>query len=239
MREILYSDLAAYYDLIYSKKNYLRESERIDYLIRQFIKIKKKKYSLLDISCGTGSHIYFLSEYYNCIGHDINEEMLKIARKKMPDISFMQADMINPIKGKYDVIITLFSSINYVKTYENLKKVISNISKSMRVGGVTIIQSWFEPDQFTPGVFKLDSIDSDDVHISKLSVSSIAGGCSILKNHYLIGKNQMIHHFTDQHEMGLFKFEKIKSFMNKFGFNVAYILPEHPEKRGLIIGVKQ
>ena len=82
----MYSRSAIYYDLIYSFKNYRSESEKLDEFIQQFKKTRGK--TLLDLACGTGSHITYLKNWYEIEGLDINPEMLTQARRKHPEIVF-------------------------------------------------------------------------------------------------------------------------------------------------------
>ena len=53
----LYKKYAKYYDLIYSKKDYVNETKFILSMIRQN-KVKGK--NILEVGCGTGGHAIFL-----------------------------------------------------------------------------------------------------------------------------------------------------------------------------------
>ena len=71
----VYSD---YYDLIYKRKDYRNECQRI----LNFLK-KKKVNKVLEIGCGTCSHSIILAkENFQIVGIDSSEEMLKVAKKK-------------------------------------------------------------------------------------------------------------------------------------------------------------
>ena len=64
--QVLYRDLAKYYDLIYSWKDYAKETSELK---RLFSKYKKSAGTmLLDVACGTGHHIKHLKdEGYNTL----------------------------------------------------------------------------------------------------------------------------------------------------------------------------
>ena len=49
----------------------------------------------MDVACGTGSHAVILKNNFNITGVDINENMLKIAREKVPEANFIHGDMKN------------------------------------------------------------------------------------------------------------------------------------------------
>ena len=87
----LYEKYAAYYDKIYAYVDYEGESEFINWAVN-----KHKTSSgveLLDVACGTGSHALILKNNFNITGVDINENMLKIAREKVPEANFIHGDM--------------------------------------------------------------------------------------------------------------------------------------------------
>ena len=84
---------------------------------------KSKGRRLLDVACGTGNHAFLLKKNYSIVGVDISNEMLKIARKKVSGVKILIGDMKKlDLKQKFDIIICMFSAINYNVTYEELEK---------------------------------------------------------------------------------------------------------------------
>ena len=87
----LYKKFSAYYDKIYENVDYVGESE--------FIKQAVKKYKtspgieLMDVACGTGSHAMILKNNFKVTGVDINENILEIARRKVPEADFIKGNM--------------------------------------------------------------------------------------------------------------------------------------------------
>ncbi|MFX1344099.1 MAG: methyltransferase domain-containing protein, partial [Promethearchaeota archaeon] len=73
----MYKELAKYYDLIYSWKDYRKETNKIEKLIKKYKKSDGNK--LLDVACGTGKHVEYLKENFSCTGIDLNVEMINIA----------------------------------------------------------------------------------------------------------------------------------------------------------------
>src|SRR5664279_5683472 len=117
----MFTKSAAFYDAIYSWKDYAAEAE----LVRGYIAQYKQSpgNTLLDAACGTGQHLMHLREYYAVEGFDLDAELLKVARERCPDVPFYQADMVDFELGKrYDVITCLFSAIGYAKTVERLNE---------------------------------------------------------------------------------------------------------------------
>lgn len=91
--EYLYKKFAEYYDLCYSGKDYAKETNFLQNLIKKY-KINGKK--ILDVGCGTGNHALLLKKKgFDVTGIDLNKEMLKVAKKKSKSIKFLQGDMRN------------------------------------------------------------------------------------------------------------------------------------------------
>lgn len=230
----LYKKLAKYYDLIYSDKDYRAEAESIHKLIQQS---RKESKSLLDLACGTGNHIQHLKKHYQCTGIDISEMMLSIAAEKNPDCEFISGDMTDTVPGRYDIIISMFSSIAYIKTYENFKRVAMNISNALAEGGIVMIQSWYESGKFTPGIPFIKTIDKD-TKLMRMAVAKVEGICSITEYHYLIYENNKIEHVIDKHTMALFDIQTLINILGWNNISAKYIEPSTDNGRGLIIGEK-
>lgn len=234
----MYKDLAKYYDLIYSWKDYIGEVNRIKELIKKYKKPDGNK--LLDVGCGTGKHLEYLKDEFSCTGSDINIEMLEIAKENAKDVVFIQADMLNlDLKHKFDIILCLFSSIGYVKTYPNLKKTIINFANHLEKGGIIIIEPWFTKSTYWVGHPGMTTYDGEDIKIARLNTAKLEDGLSVMEMHYLIvERNEDVKYFVDRHELGLFEIEKFLEIMNEAGFKAEYLKDGLMKDRGLYIGIK-
>ena len=90
-KQAIYRDLAKYYDLIYSGKDYEKEAFVLKSLFSDHKKSEGRR--LLDVGCGTGHHIKHLKDEYSCTGMDISEEILEVARKNVEGVEFIRANM--------------------------------------------------------------------------------------------------------------------------------------------------
>jgi ubiquinone/menaquinone biosynthesis C-methylase UbiE len=235
----MYGDFADVYDLIYAFLDYRKTAKKVKKLIKKHKKVKGTK--LLDVGCGTGKHLSFLKNEFECTGIDISNEMLDVARKNYNGIRFLQADMVNfNLNEKFDAIICLFSSIGYVKTYENLKKTITNFSNHLEPGGIVIIEPWLTKSVAIDGLASMTTYDSDEIKIARQSVSEIDGDVSRFEMHYLVArKGDKVSYFKDMHELGLFGVEKTLEIMNNAGLNSKFLNKGLEAKRGLFIGIKE
>ncbi|MCO7189106.1 MULTISPECIES: class I SAM-dependent methyltransferase [unclassified Pseudoalteromonas] len=103
------------------------------------IRFVKHRGNALDIGCGcTGRFIELLvNEGFKPTGLDISEEMLALARRKHPDISFVQGDICTyMLPDKYD-FITAWDSIWHIPLSEQ-EPVLAKIINSLNPGGVFI-----------------------------------------------------------------------------------------------------
>jgi len=235
--QLLYKDFARYYDLIYSGKNYKEESAKIDRLIKKYKKSKGKK--LLDVACGSGKHLQYFSKKYSCTGIDLNKEILDESKKRLKKVKFKQKDMINfKLNQKFDIITCLFSSIGYVKTYDNLKKSLKNFYTHLNKGGIILIQPWFTKSQWNNNTSHLQTYEDEKIKIARMVFSSMKRkNISVMEMHYLIGEDKKgVKHFVEKHEMGLFEVKESLKIMNRVGFDAKYL--SKFIGRGVYVGVK-
>ena len=236
--QLLYKDLAKYYDLIYDDKDYKHEAQEVLQLIRKYKKSKGNK--LLEVACGSGKHLQYLKNEFECMGLDLNKDILNIAKKNHPNLKFEEGNMTNfNLHQKFDVITCLFSSIGYVRTYDNLIKTINNFQKHLQPGGILIINPWLTPKKYHPGNPHMTTYKSPDLNIARLHVSKIKGNLSILEFNYLIAeKNKEVKSFKDKHILGLFETQRFLKIMRKEGFQSFYQTKSKiPGHRGFYVGI--
>ena len=80
-----------YYDKIFLDKN--KNQYEIDFITNI---VKDKNNSVLDIGCGTGNHVNYLTEYFkNTIGIDQSIHMINTAKEKYPHCNYKHIDIFN------------------------------------------------------------------------------------------------------------------------------------------------
>ncbi len=233
-----YKEFAEYYDYLYAWKNYNVEAIKIKQLIKRYQKSEGN--DLLEIACGTGNHLPYLDSDFNILATDANHDMLAIARKKVQDIQFKQVDMVNfELKKNFDVILCLFSSIGYVKTYKNLRKTLNNFAHHLKPGGIVIIEPWFTAFTYQTGLPTMHTYSDDIVKIARLCVSKKRGMLSVLDMHYLVAeKNKTVKQFMEHHELAMFETDRMLNLMVKSGLKAKFIKNGLMKDRGLYIGIK-
>jgi ubiquinone/menaquinone biosynthesis C-methylase UbiE len=229
--------LAEYYDSVYGFRDYARESGKIAGVIRQ--KLKSGGRRLLDVGCGTGEHLKFLHNEFEVEGLDVSEEMLDIARAKLPGVRFHKGDMVRFDLGcEYDAVISLFSSIGYVKTVERINTTLTCLARHTRPGGVVVVEPWFTPDAWKPDTVHAALFgDTPELRIARVNTSFRDGRVSWFDLHHLVGTTKGTAHYVEHHELGLFTIDEMRAAFEQAGLETDYD-PEGLTGRGLWVGVK-
>jgi ubiquinone/menaquinone biosynthesis C-methylase UbiE len=231
----MYNKSARYYDAIYHFRNYPAQSRQLIKLIQQYNPDAK---TLLDVGCGTGKHLESLREHYKVEGLDINSELLEIAQKRCPGVTFHRKDMVDFSLGNtFDVITCLFSAIGHVNTLENMKRAVACMSRHLRSGGVLVLEPWFSPKTYWVGRLTANFVDQPDLKICWMYKSEIDGRVSVLDIHFLVGTYQGIEYFTERCELGLFTNDEYSDAFRKVGLEVHYD-PVGLCRRGMYVGLK-
>jgi ubiquinone/menaquinone biosynthesis C-methylase UbiE len=231
----MFTKSAEWYDAIYSWKDYPREAERLHSLIQRHG--RRPLGTLLDVACGTGQHLDHLKDRYMVEGLDIDGEMLALARRRHPDVTFHQADMIEFTLGRqFDVVVCLFASIAYAKSLPRLLQALRTMRRHTKLGGLVIAEPFIRSDQFEEGRVTAIYVDRPDLKIARIHVGTTEHGVAVLLFHYLVGTPQGVEHFTERHELGLFSHDEYVATFRAAGLEVVYD-EEGLMGRGSYIGV--
>src|SRR5438552_6315562 len=163
----MFSRSARIYDAIYaSVRDYRREAAELDRLIQER---KPGARTLLDVACGTGAHLEHLSGY-EIEGLDLDPEMLAVARERLPNVPFHEADMADFDLGKhFEAVVCMFSGIGYVRTEERLRSTIASMTRHLEGCGVLVVEPWLAPgdwlDRHVGAVF----VDEPELKIARMT----------------------------------------------------------------------
>jgi SAM-dependent methyltransferase len=232
----LYGRSAFYYDVIYSWKDYKKESQVISRFIQRYKKSPSR--SLLDVACGTGNHIAYLKRNYSVEGLDINQAMLSQAKKKHPDVRFYLGDMCTFRLGKkYDVVTCLFSAIGHVRSPARLRKAVRNMATHLKPGGLMVLEPWITPGNWHVGYISANFVNRPDLKLARFGTGGRDGRLSVNDMYHLVVSAKGAEYFTERLVMGLFSHSEYLGALKDAGLQVRFD-KKGLTGRGLYLGLK-
>lgn len=233
----MYRKSAQYYEAIYSFKDYEKECGLLADIVGEHKRSEGRR--LLDMACGTGGHLCFLSRQFDVEGVDLNEVFIDIAREQYPDIPFSCGDMRDfQTEGMYDVVTCLFSAIGYMTTIPDMNAAIANMAGHLLSGGLLIVEPWIAPENWRPNTVHLQTVDRPDLKIARMVSSKTEGRLSSMDMHHLVGTPEGTEHFVERHELLLATREELESAFVRAGLETQYDA-YGLTGRGLFIGRKK
>lgn len=223
-----YSKLALIYDSIMSHVNYDLWAQFITAVLK---KLKINSGYLLDISCGTGS---FLSIFdygkFKIFASDYSLDMIKIAKKKIK-VPMICADMVNfTSRTKFDVILCLYDSINYIYDELELKNALKNVYYILKTGGIFIFDISTESNsiKFFHNYEESGNID----HFSYLRISKYKTSERIQINSFMINDKIYKKKYIENHFQKIYKLKDITHYLKKLNFNILFVMDEFTFNKG-------
>jgi SAM-dependent methyltransferase len=235
--QLQFDAYAAFYDLLYKDKDYEGESTYIDQLISKFIKKEKSRTSLLDLACGTGRHLQelYAKGYLHLSGSDISKPMIDIAKKNAEKAkkniafhnhSFQEA---NNIQQKFDVVISMFSAVNYLTSYADQSLTLTNIHKLLDTGGLLIFDYWngcAVTESYSPlKVLRKKHGDSEILRISETSLDLINQNATVKFTCNYFESNKRIAEFEETHFLHYYYFSEIRNLLVSHHFEILHTSP--------------
>ncbi|MBO6795116.1 MAG: class I SAM-dependent methyltransferase [Balneolaceae bacterium] len=138
----LYSKLAQLYDTLMGDVDYESWADYIDEIMQTH---HPDPFDVMEAACGTGSVILSLAELecYRLTGTDMSEEMVQVARQKAEDMEYnvpfeAYAFKDLPYQNQFDCVYSVFDSINYLHSENEILKSLEAIHRSLKPGGLFI-----------------------------------------------------------------------------------------------------
>jgi len=136
----LYTDLSGYYDLMCRDINYLAQSSAVHRLNTMLVNGGEQN---LYLACVTGPHIrHFIDSGYQCIGLDLNQPMLELARARCPEARFMLQNMCHfSLDKQVDLITCFLYSIHYTASISALTQCFASIYAALNPAGLLVFNA--------------------------------------------------------------------------------------------------
>ena len=210
-----------YYDLLYGDKDYIKETEYIESILKSNNIIKG---NLLEFGSGTGKHGCLLARNgYTVHGIARSAKMISKAQAA-PGFSCEKGD-ISAIKmnRSYDAILSLFHVISYQTANTELQAVFTNAAVHLNTGGLFVFDFWYSPAVLTQRpVVRIKRIKDNQVEITRLAEPEIYPNENRVDVNYTIFVRDLlkdkIQTFQEVHPMRHFSLLEIDILAGVHGF---------------------
>jgi len=229
----VFRDYAKYYDIIYADKEYEKECDFLEDIFSRFSKSRPK--SILDIGCGTGGHAIPLgTRGYRVTGIDASDEMISRAKDKATKLGVNVNFQVSDIKEiwleqKFDACIGMFSVMDYLVSYADIKNALDNIRVHLNQGSVFIFDFWNGIAVLTtkPSV-KVKIVEREGKRIIRMAnptLDAIRHLCEIEYHIIVTEKDTITDELVERHVIRFFFPQEISYYLEENGFALLKMCP--------------
>jgi SAM-dependent methyltransferase len=145
----LYSNLSEIYEMMY--RTFINYEEEFGYY--RLILRNHQAHSLVELGCGTGNLAEkFIGDKFEYMGVDLNKSMLEIARKKVPEGKFVQADMrYFKIEEKKDACLFVGRTSAYLLSNRDMLETLHSININLNKKGIACFDC-IDAEKFLPQI---------------------------------------------------------------------------------------
>ncbi|ATY16427.1 class I SAM-dependent methyltransferase [Amycolatopsis sp. AA4] len=232
-------ELAEVYDLIFNceRKNYDGEAAEVVRQVRARFPGAK---SLLDVGCGTGTHLErFRAAFDRVEGVEPAPPMRRVAQRKLPSVPIHAADMRRFRLGRsFDAVCCMHGPIGYMADEAQLRGAVRRMAEHLVPGGVLVLDPWWFPETFIDGYLMAEAVRDDRRSVARVSHSVRTGESSMcITAKYLVGDAAGIREFTATDVLSLFRKDQYAGALAAAGLRTEYV-PGPATPRGLFVGVR-
>lgn len=221
-----YNEFAYIYDELMNDFDYEKWAGYINSIFKKY---KKDPKNILEMACGTGNLTYHLArEGYRLTAFDLSEEMLAQAYKKLgryKNVELLNLDMIEfDLNKKYDSVISICDSINYILEEEDLASSFENVYRHLEEDGIFI----FDINSY----YKLKNIIGNNTFINDQEETFYTWQnfyddevniCDFFLTFFVREKDGKYSRFEEEHSEKAYKIKEIVRLLKEAGFkNIDY-----------------
>jgi SAM-dependent methyltransferase len=215
------------YDTLYTEKDYAGECDLIEAALARFGGAAR---TILDIGCGTGSHVIELARRgYAATGVDLSQSMLDVAAKKaaaetlahVPDWIAGDARSFTAA-GPYDLGTMMFAVVSYLTTNEDVLQGLSNIRRHLKPGALFLCDFWYGPAVLSvrpnERVRVLETPGGRTIRAAATTVDSFAQTADVSFRLWSIEGDRYVGETQETHRMRYFFPQEFKLLLERAGF---------------------
>jgi len=223
----IYEKFAEYYDMIYGRKEYQKESDVIERIIAK--SCTRRPTNILDIGCGTGSHAIALSKRgFNVTGIDFSPRMIEKAKKnaaaQKSKARFVVQDMRKiKLHKRFDCAICMFGGFGYILTYDGLASLFKGLRQHLVEKGLFIYEFWniggIKPSPYQTWLRTREK----KVTLYRLSESSFQPSTNTLRidMHFIVLHDaKLVESFDETHTLRCYTLPEMNHYLVNNGFKL-------------------
>ena len=191
---------------------------------------KYKVKTVLDLTCGTGSQVFFLAKCgYEIIGADFSPRLLEIARGKAKkaklNLKFIDGDMRVIKVGEFDAAITMFNAVGHL-TKSGFEKAMRNIRDNLKDGGIYIFDI-FNLEAMTDEVvadfsmYQCKKVNDTQLHSVQCSTIDRANGFLTSYDNHTLQKNaEKPVRINNKFSLQIYTAKELREMLVRNGFKI-------------------
>ena len=228
-----YYDLAWTESIITAPEDYAEQTKLFVKVIKENSRIEAR--TLLHLGCGAGGNDYTFKRHFQVTGVDMSKDMLEIATKLNPKVTYICGDMRRmELRECFDAV-AIPDSIGHITMVADLKKTIMTASSHLKPGGVLLIVAHIS-EEFRENNFVYTGSKGDlEITIFEnnyiLKPIGTAYEATVV---YLIRRQGKLEIHSDSCNIGLFPLATWLSLLNEAGLEVNQIKLEHSYDRYIL-----
>jgi SAM-dependent methyltransferase len=229
----VFDSYAQYYDLFYREKDYPREVDYVDALIKKYATNDPR--TILDLGCGTGAHAVLLARKgYRVTGVDHSDAMLAVAEEKKrqceSSVEFEKGDISTVrLQRSFDAAIAMFAVMGYQTTNERLESTLLNVWHHLNHDGLLIFDAWFGPAVIIQKphdrVFVVKEGAGEIIRLARPVLDILTHTVSVNYTVLHIEDNMQLDHVEETHRMRFFFPKELDFMLAKTGYEVLGMHP--------------
>jgi SAM-dependent methyltransferase len=234
-------NLAEVYDLIYRGRGKDYKAEAAE--VVEHVRARRPDVgSLLDVACGTGEHLVHLAEAFPRVeGLEYTGQMLDVAKRKLPGVPLHSGNMCDFDLGRtFDAAISMFASIAYLRSPEQLNAAVTCIARHVEPGGVLVLEPWYFPERFLEGYISTSIVRDDGRAVARVSRTTRDLRTTHNVNmeiHFTLADEFGMRHFTETQVLSLFSLREHLTAFEQAGCTAEYV-EGGPFGCGLFVAVR-
>jgi len=226
MSDAAFTLIAPYYDELMHNVPYDFWVRYVQELIDRYrLQVK----SVLDLACGTGNVAMRLAQMgYEVWGVDISAPMIAEAKRKAQeaglDVHYEVQDAAQlQLPTQFDLVLSLFDSLNYILSPENLQEAFRRVYAHLRSGGAFIFDVNTEY-ALREGLFDQDNLGSRRrlLYRWKSRYDEETRICTVEMEFCLRNEaGEVVQHFVEVHRQRAYGLDELHTMLRNAGFDYA------------------